>query len=280
MMVQNSYDGKATFYIVPTPIGNLDDMTYRAVATLKMVDIIFCEDTRITKLLLDKFDIHKKLICCNDINEEAVKSEVIKYLSNGLNVGFVSDRGTPLVSDPGFKSVVEVVKNNYNVVCLPGATAFVPAIVCSGIYPIPFIFYGFLNSKKNARDKELMKLKNIEYTLIFYEAPHRLIKTLESLKEQFGNRNISIVRELSKLHEEVFRGDMVTAISYFENGVKGELVLVVEGNKDVSKYNDMSIKEHVDLYIKTGDSVMDAIKIVAKERNMRKSDVYNEYHNL
>lgn len=278
MMWQNSYDGKPTLYLVPTPIGNLEDMTFRSIEVLKSVDVIFSEDTRVTLVLLNHFDIKKKLISLHDHNEDMVKDKVLSYLKDNKNVAIVTDRGTPIVSDPGYKTVKYVSDNGYNVVGLPGACAFVPAFIVTGLPSEHFLFYGFLNSKDSKMREELNNLKNFENTIIFYEAPHRLIKCLQAILDVFGDRYVSISKEISKLHESVFRGNISDAIKSFDV-VKGEYVIVVDGFKRNSDdYSNLSVVEHVNMYIKSGLYVMDAIKMVAKERNIPKSEIYKEYH--
>lgn len=276
-MRQSSYDGRASLYLIPTPIGNLDDITIRALNTLKMVDIILCEDTRETGKLLKKYDIKKRLVSCHEFNEEKVKSVVVNDLKTGLNIGLVTDQGTPIISDPGYIVVKEVIANNLNVVSLPGATAFVPALTSSGIFPSQFLFYGFLNSKDSKQKTELQSLKNLNCTLIFYEAPHRLKNTLTNMLNVLGNRNISISREISKIHEEILR-DKISNLIDVADTLKGEFVLVVDGNHDVVDYSEMSIIEHVKLYVEDGMDEKDAIKLVAKERQVAKSIIYKEYH--
>lgn len=278
MMWQNSYDGKPTLYLVPTPIGNLEDMTFRSIEVLKSVDVIFSEDTRVTLVLLNHFDIKKKLISLHDHNEDMVKDKVLSYLKDNKNVAIVTDRGTPIVSDPGYKTVKYVSDNGYNVVGLPGACAFVPAFIVSGLPSEHFLFYGFLNSKDSKMREELNNLKNFENTIIFYEAPHRLIKCLQAILDVFGDRYVSISKEISKLHESVFRGNISDAIKSFDV-VKGEYVIVVDGFKrNNDDYSNLSVVEHVNMYVKSGLYVMDAIKMVAKERNIPKSEIYKEYH--
>lgn len=278
MMWQNSYDGKLTLYLVPTPIGNLEDMTFRSIEVLKSVDVIFSEDTRVTLVLLNHFDIKKKLISLHDHNEDMVKDKVLSYLKDNKNVAIVTDRGTPIVSDPGYKTVKYVSDNGYNVVGLPGACAFVPAFIVSGLPSEHFLFYGFLNSKDSKMREELNNLKNFENTIIFYEAPHRLIKCLQAILDVFGDRYVSISKEISKLHESVFRGNISDAIKSFDV-VKGEYVIVIDGFKRNSDdYSNLSVVEHVNMYVKSGLYVMDAIKMVAKERNIPKSEIYKEYH--
>ena len=277
-MWQKSYDGVQSLYLIPTPIGNMEDMTYRAVKTLEMVDVIFCEDTRVTQNLLTYFNIKKKLISLHDHNEDVVKDKVLSYLEDKKNVGIVTDRGTPIISDPGYKTVKYVSDKGYNVIALPGACAFVPALIASGLSPQPFLFYGFLDSKYEKRKKELEKLKFNTNTIIFYEAPHRILKTMELMLEVFGDREVSLSREISKQYESVYRGNISLLLPTLE-GIKGEFVIVVSGNnEDELLKEDKSIVEQVEFYIKNNMSVMDAIKMVAKDNNMKKSDVYDEYH--
>lgn len=276
-MRQSSYDGRASLYLIPTPIGNLEDITIRALNTLKMVDVILCEDTRETGKLLKKYGVKKKLVSCHEFNEEKVKSVVVNDLKTGLNIGLVTDQGTPIISDPGYIVVKEVIANNLNVVSLPGATAFVPALTSSGIFPSQFLFYGFLNAKDSKQKTELQSLKNLNCTLIFYEAPHRLKNTLTNMLNVLGNRNISISREISKIHEEILR-DKISNLIDVADTLKGEFVLVVDGNHDVVDYSEMSIIEHVKLYVEDGMDEKDAIKLVAKERQVAKSIIYKEYH--
>lgn len=277
-MNQKSYDDSASLYLIPTPIGNLDDITVRALKTLESVDFILCEDTRETGKLLSKYNIKKKLVSCHEFNEDKIRSYVVDELRKGLNIGLVTDQGTPIISDPGYIVAKEVIKSGFNVVSLPGATAFVPALTMAGIDPSPFIFYGFLNAKESKKRKELEGLKSFKYTMIFYEAPHRLKNTLESMLAVFGDRYISISREISKIHEEVLR-DRISNLIEIADSLKGEFVLVVEGNHDVVDFSHMSILEHVKLYVDDGMSEKEAIKLVAKERDVAKSIVYSEYHN-
>lgn len=276
-MSQKSYDHTATLYLIPTPIGNLEDITLRSLKHLKEVDYILCEDTRTTGSLLKKYEIKNSLVSCHEFNEDVVKTRVVQDLIDGKNIGLVTDQGTPIVSDPGYKIVEEVVKHQLNVVALPGATAFVPALITSAIAPSPFLFYGFLNAKDAKQKKELESLKNISVTMIFYEAPHRIQKTLMNMLTVLGNRRISVSREISKLYEEIYRGSITDVLEELENP-KGEMVIVIEGNQEQKQYDNMTIMEHIQLYLDDGMSEKDAIKVVAKERNVAKSIIYREYH--
>lgn len=278
-MLQKSYKNENALYLIPTPIGNLDDITIRSLKLLREVDILLCEDTRVTGSLLKKYDIKQKLISCHEYNEDSIKYDVVKYIQDGLKVGLVTDQGSPIISDPGFRVVQEVIDNGYSVIGLPGATAFVPALISSGIAPSKFLFYGFLNSKNSKQKQELEALKLYPYTMIFYEAPHRIINTLENMRKIFGNRHISLSREISKLYEEVYRGTIDEVLGNFDK-LKGEFVLIVEGNTEQVDFSDIDIISHVKLYLDDGLSEMDAFKKVAKERGISKSIVYKEYNDF
>lgn len=276
-MRQSSYDGTPSLYLIPTPIGNLDDITVRALKILESVDFILCEDTRESSKLLNHFKIKKKLVSCHEYNENNIKDYVVSELKSGKNIGLITDQGSPVVSDPGFVVAKCVIDSGFNVVALPGATAFVPALTSSGLPPSPFLFYGFLQTKESKIIHELNKLKSFPSTMIFYEAPHRIQKTFEYMLQVFGNRKITIHREISKLHEEICRGTIQELIPIVSK-LKGEFVLVVDGNHDVVDYSSMSVLEHVRLYLDDGMSEKDAIKLVAKERGVAKSIIYKEYH--
>ena len=276
-MSQKSYDNKPTLYLIATPIGNMEDITYRAINVLKSVSVIFSEDTRVTNQLLSYYNIKNKLISSHQYNEKDNIEKLLKYLNDGQDVGLVTDRGTPIISDPGYYLAKAAINNNYNVVSIPGATAFVSALITSNIDAQPFTFFGFLNSKSSKRKKELEELKNNKYTLIFYESPHRLIDTLNDMLKILGNRNISISREITKKFEEIYRGTISDVINELDV-LKGEFVIVVEGNKDVNDFSNLSILDHVNLYIENGLDSKEAIKKVAHERKLNKNEVYREYH--
>lgn len=278
-MSQKSYNNTPTLYLVPTPIGNMEDITLRAINILKSSEVIFSEDTRVTALLLKKLEISKKLISNHNYNEEENKKKLKEYLDSGYSVALVSDRGTPIISDPGYVLSKYAIDLGYNVVGLPGATAFVPALIMSGLSPMPFLFYGFLNNKDGKRKKELEELKYLSSTLIFYEAPHRIEKTLENILEILGNRQISISREISKRFEEVYRGTVQEVIKQIVD-IKGEIVIIVDGNKQGENYDNLTIIEHVNSIIALGNTSKEAIKIVANKRGINKSIVYNEYHGI
>ena len=276
-MIQKSFNDTPSLYLIPTPIGNLDDITVRSLNTLKTVDVILCEDTRDTGLLLSHYDIKKKLVSCHEYNEDKIIDNVVGMLKEGLNVGLVTDQGTPIISDPGYIVSRGVIEAGYNVISLPGATAFVPALTSSGIEPSPFLFYGFLNSKSSKQKTELVSLKNLKYTIIFYESVHRMKETLKNMLEVLGDRKIAVCRELSKIHEEIVRDNISNIIPLVDN-MKGEFVIVVEGNKEIVDFSELDVVEHVKMYVEDGLSEMDAIKKVAKERGVAKSVIYSEYH--
>lgn len=275
-MSQKSYDGSPTLYLVPTPIGNLGDITLRGIEVLKLSEVIFSEDTRETKKLLDCYGINKKLISCHKFNEDEVYKKILNYLDDGFNVSIVTDRGTPSISDPGYVSTFKVIKEKYNVVCLPGSTAFTPAVVMSGLNPNKFLFYGFLDSKKSEKKKELESLKTLKYTIIFYESPYRVIETIALIKDIMGDRQISISREISKKYEEVFRGSISEVLDELVDP-KGEFVIVVDGNKEKEDYSNIDLVDHVEKFIKEGLSEKEAIKKVSKLHNLEKNIVYMKY---
>ena len=268
---ENSQYGK--LFLIPTPIGNLSDITYRAIETLKMVDIVYAEDTRETLNLLKYYGISKKIESCHKYSEMKHKDKIVSILKSGKNIGYCTDRGTPLISDPGNYIVDEVIKEGISVIALPGPNALLPAINMSGLSNQRFLFYGFLNSKKTLAKKELIVLKNIKQTLIFYESPYRIVDTLKLILEVFGNRKASIVREISKLHEEVLRSDLETLIKEC-NGIKGEIVLVIEGNNEIIEV-DYDYNKLVNDLIKQGYSKRDAIKEIADQYGINKNKLYN-----
>jgi len=276
-MIQKSYDNSPTVYLIPTPIGNMEDITLRAINILKKVEVLFTEDTRVTGLLLNNLNIKKKLISSHKYNEETNFEKILKYLHDGHDVGIVTDRGTPIISDPGYGLTKFVIENGFNLVCLPGATALIPALAVSGLPADKFLFYGFLDSRQSKRRKELENIKLIKETIIFYESPHRIEETLNDMGNILGNRRISISREISKLYEEVYRGNIWEILKQGIN-IKGEFVIVVSGNNEKVIINQNDYLNEIDVLIKDGIKTNDAIKIVSKKYNLNKSDVYKEYH--
>lgn len=231
-------------YIVPTPIGNLEDMTFRAIRILKEVDLILAEDTRTSAPLLRHFGIDKRVFAHHQHNEHKATAEIIKFLKEGQNIALISDAGTPAISDPGFFLVREAIKHEIEINCLPGATAFVPALVNSGLPNDQFVFEGFLPVKKG-RQTRMKQLAEEERTMIFYESPHRLLKTLTEFAEFFGeDRRVCVSRELSKMYEENVRGTVIEVKSHFENNIlKGEFVICVGGNEESAKNKDKRAKK-------------------------------------
>ena len=265
-------------YICATPIGNLSDITLRVLDTLREVDIIAAEDTRHTLKLLNHFDIKKPLISYFEHNKQYKGAKIINELKQGKNVALVSDAGTPIISDPGEQLVKECIENNIEIESLPGPCACVTAMTLCGLDSKRFMFYGFLQHKSKDKLKELEELKNIKYTLVFYEAPHKLVSTLECIYEVFGNRDIALLREMTKKFQETLRMSVSEAIEYYkEKEPKGEYVLTVSGSEEeISEdFSSLSIEEHVDSYIEEGLSKKDAIKKCAEDRNISKRDVYN-----
>ena len=274
-MNQKSYEESeyGKLYLIPTPIGNMDDITLRAVETLKNVDMIYAEDTRETLALLKKLNITKRVESCHKYSEMMHKDKIINILKEGKNIGYVTDRGTPLISDPGNVIVDEAIKNGITVISLPGPNALLPALNMSGISNERFLFYGFLNSKKSIAKKELIDLKNIKYSLIFYESPYRLKETLKLMLDVFGNRKVSIVREISKIYEEVLRDNIENLLKIVDN-IKGEIVIVVEGNNNIEEDNN-NYEELINDLINKGYSKRDAVKEIADRYNVSKNKIYN-----
>ncbi|WP_078543217.1 16S rRNA (cytidine(1402)-2'-O)-methyltransferase [Litchfieldia alkalitelluris] len=287
MWQQKSFQGTketGTLYLIPTPIGNLEDMTFRAINLLKDVDVIAAEDTRHTKKLCNYFEITTPIISYHDHNKESSGDKIIDLLVEGKNIGLVSDAGLPTISDPGYELVVQAVEKQLHVVPLPGANAALTAMIASGLPTQPFYFFGFLDRQKKEKKNQLEKLKHLDSTLIFYEAPHRLKETLQIIKDVLGNRKISVSRELTKKFEEFIRGDLESVIDWSkEDQIRGEFCLIVEGSFDEETLEDewwidLTIMQHIEHYINEGMSSKDAIKEVSKVRQLPKREVYNEYH--
>ena len=270
-------------YIVSTPIGNLKDMTFRAVEVLKEVDLIAAEDTRHTRELLNHFNIDNKLISYHEHNKYEKTTEIIDLLKSGLNVALVTDAGTPIISDPGNELVKEVSSNDIEITAIPGACAAINALVLSGMDARTFLFIGFLSNDNKLRKMQLSDLLNETRTMIFYISPHDLIKDLKLIIQTFGeDRNASLSREMTKIYEETVRGSLKEILEYFENKkVMGEFVLVVEGiskdilkQSDIDKWQSISIEEHLKIYLNEGLPEKEAIKKLAKDRNIDKREAY------
>lgn len=270
---------KGILYICPTPIGNLEDITLRTIRILKEVDLIAAEDTRHTIKLLNHYNIKKPLISYHEHNKKSKGDLLIEKLKSGQDIGIVTDAGMPGISDPGEDIIHLSIQNGIEVIVLPGPTASIAALVVSGLPTDKFVFEGFLPSKKKDRIKELERLKDETRTIILYEAPHRLLSLLMDMEKVLGNRQISISRELTKIHEETFRGYISEGIEKFEaQKPKGEFVLIVKGAeiKEEDLFQNISIKEHIKLYMEEGLSKKDAVKKVAEDRRMSKNLVYKE----
>ena len=283
-MVKKMELNKGKLYIVGTPIGNLGDITFRAVETLKNCDLILAEDTRQTLKLLNHFDITKHMISYHRHNEDDKIKTVVGFLDEGKDLALVSDAGMPIISDPGQNLVKYLVENNYEIEVVPGVTALATAIVKSGLDSTRFTFEGFLSINKKQRNKRLESLKEEERTMIFYEAPHKILATLKDMYEVLGNRNICIARELTKLHEEHIHTTFKEAIEKIEqDGIKGEIVLLIEGinveekeQKDREELDNISNVELVKEYISQGMDKKESIKKVAKLKGINKNEVYKD----
>ena len=270
---------KGTLYIVATPIGNLDDITLRAIKTLQEADLIAAEDTRHTLKLLNHLEISKPMISYHRHNEETKSNVLIEKLQEGQNIALVSDAGTPGICDPGEEVIKKCIELGINIVPIPGACAMINSLICSGIDTKEFTFLGFLPLNKKLRKKKLEEIEKENKTIIIYEAPHKLKNTLEDLDLALNNRQIVLVREITKIHEEFIRGNIDEIIQKAEN-LKGEIVLIIEGNKEVEEensLNNLTIEEHYKFYEEQGLSKKDIIKKVAKDRNMNKNDVYQQF---
>lgn len=272
-------------YLCATPIGNLGDVSSRCIEVLNSVDMIAAEDTRHTLKLLNHFGISKPMTSYHEHNKREKGEYLISLLKEGKNIALVSDAGTPAISDPGEDLVKLCIENDLEVTSIPGPVAAINALILSGLSARRFSFEGFLSVTKRRKHEHLESLKNDTHTLIFYEAPHKLITTLSDMLEIFGDRKIALVRELTKIHEDIFRTTLSGALEYYsEKSPRGEYVIVVEGATESEAetqeqwWCDLSIKEHVDEYIKRGENSKDAIKSAAKDRGLSKRDVYNEYH--
>ncbi|MCI6357448.1 MAG: 16S rRNA (cytidine(1402)-2'-O)-methyltransferase [Erysipelotrichaceae bacterium] len=261
-------------YLIPTPIGNLEEMNPRAINILKSVLAIGCEDTRVSKQLLANFGISNKLISCHEHNEEMASEELLKYLETG-NIAYVSDAGYPGISDPGHRLVVKALENGFKVSVISGPNAMLNALVGSGLDTSHFYFHGFLASKQSARLKELEDLKHKKETMIFYESPHRITDTLLDLKDVLGNRKACIARELTKRFEEFIREDLNTLASLDANTLKGEMVIVVDGEKEDKQINLDVVLSYAKELIKNGVNTKLAAKLASEKYNVSKNVIYN-----
>lgn len=288
MWQQKSFENeehKGILYLVPTPIGNLEDMSFRAVRILKEADYIAAEDTRNTKKLCHFYDIHTPLISYHEHNKSVSGEKLIEKLRDGAKIALVSDAGMPAISDPGYELASSAIEESIAVVPLPGANAALTSLIASGLPSQPFYFYGFLNRQKKEKRKELEELKKQTATLIFYESPHRLKDTFAIMLEVLGNRRISVCRELTKKYEEFIRGSLKEIKDWSEiDEIRGEFCLIVEGTDEIEEeentwWENFSIEEHVNHYISLKKvTAKEAIKQTAKDRGLNKRDVYQAYH--
>ena len=274
---QKSFENdRATLYLVPTPIGNLSEMSPRALEVLNSVDVIACEDTRTSGTLLKHFDIHARLIACHNFNEQSSVKGIIALMEEGKNVALISDAGYPLINDPGQRVVSEVSEMGFNVVPVSGPSAFLNAWVASGLIAQPFLFVGFLPQGNGERKKKLMEYRDYPMTMIFYEAPHRIDRMLETCLEVLGDRKCTLARELTKKHEEFIRGTISEVLSIVDD-IRGEMVILIEGKQtsDDDSLQEEDILTMVNTYINEGMSTKDAIKATVKATGLSKNEVYN-----
>ena len=266
-------------YLVATPIGNLEDITFRAIRILKEVDLIAAEDTRQTLKLLNHYEIKKPLISYHRHNEEIKVDNLVKKLKEGENIAVVSDAGTPAISDPGEIIVKEALKEGIKIVPIPGACAAINALIASGLDTKEFTFYGFLSINKKIRKETLEKIKYENKTIILYEAPHKIRATLQDLEKVLENRKIVIARELTKIHEEFMRGTVSEILQKYEQP-KGEHIIIIEGSsiknedKELEMLNEMSVEEHYKFYENKGLEKNEIIKKIAKDRKVSKNEIY------
>ena len=273
-------ENRGKLYLVATPIGNLDDITYRAVNILKQVDLIAAEDTRHSLKLLNHLEISKPLISYHRHNEENKTELLINKLLEGENIALITDAGTPAISDPGEEIVKHAIKNNIEIIPVPGACALINALICSGLKTKEFCFYGFLPLNKKLRKNKFEEIKKEAKTIILYEAPHKINQTLKDIHSELGDVNIVIARELTKIHEEFIRGKISEIINNYTE-LKGEIIILIEGNEKIDDENDfknilnkMTIEEHYEFYKKQNFEKKEIIKKISKDRNVNKNEIY------
>ena len=272
MKRNKSFNGnRPVLYLIATPIGNLKEMSPRALEVISEMDIIAAEDTRNAFSLLANYGIKKELFSLREHNEKEASKYLLEKIISGKKVAYMSDAGYPCVSDPGYLLVKEMINNDICVSTVSGSSAFINALVASGLETKHFFFYGFLSAKENEAKEEILSLKNYKDTLIFYEAPHRINKTLNLLKDNLGNREVCLARELTKVNEEYIRGTLDELVDIDESTIKGEIVLIVAGNKEEKTVEDEKIVARVTYFIKLGLSQKDAINVVSEEFNVNKN---------
>lgn len=275
-MIQRSFqDEKSTLYVVSTPIGNLKDITYRAIEILNEVDAILCEDTRTSKTLLNHYHIQKPLISFHDHNKSEKIDEMITLLNEGKNLAIISDAGTPGINDPGYELIKAVIAFGHHVVSIPGASAILASLVVSGCLIQPFTFIGFLPRKSSSKKEVIESYQKRSETLVIYESPLRVKKTLEDLHHILGDRNLVLARELTKMFETITRTTLKESLSE-DIDTRGEYVIIVEGDQTTFDAS-LSIKDHVLEFIDEGYEEKEAMKMVAKKRQITKSEVYKAY---
>ena len=274
--MENEVQGE--LYIVATPIGNLEDITLRAIKILKQIDLVAAEDTRHTLKLLNHLEISKPLISYHRNNEEVKSDILIEELKKGKKIALVSDAGTPGICDPGEEIIKRCIENDINVIPIPGACAMINALICSGIDTKEFTFLGFLPLNKKNRKLKLEEIKNMNKTIILYEAPHKLLKTLQDLKEILKQRKVVIAREITKIHEEFIRKDLNELIEMAKD-IKGEIIIIIEANKEEKEkdINKLSLEEHYEFYQNKGLDKKEIIKKIAKDRNVNKNEIYKQF---
>jgi len=266
---------KNALYIISTPIGNLSDISKRAIDTFKMLDFLFCEDTRVSGKLLSYLGIKIQTDSFHDFSDKDKEDKILSLLMKGLNVGLVSDAGTPIISDPGYEAVSLAISHGFRVIPIPGATAEVTALTISSLPPKPYLFYGFLEHKKEARATELTSLKDYPFTMVFYESPLRIKNTLKEMYQIFGERKAALSRELTKIYEETIYLNLSEYLS-LPDDLKGEMVLSVHG-KEKEESHDIDIILEMHKIIKDGFSVKEASKLIAEKTNLKASFIYNEF---
>ncbi|WP_026693235.1 16S rRNA (cytidine(1402)-2'-O)-methyltransferase [Peribacillus kribbensis] len=289
MKQQKSFEkegNEGVLYLVPTPIGNLEDMSFRAIRILKEADIIAAEDTRNTKKLCNYFEIETPVLSYHEHNKQTSGRQLVEKMNAGSVVALVSDAGMPTISDPGYELVQDALEAEITVISLPGANAALTALIASGLATQPFYFYGFLSRSTKTRKAELEELKRIQSTFILYESPHRLKETLQNMLAILGDRRVVLCRELTKKYEEFIRGTISEAAEWAaSNEIRGEFCLIIEGSileeekETAAWWQPLSVVEHVEFYIQNKNMTSkEAIKETAKDRGLQKRDVYNAYH--
>jgi len=276
MKRSSMYETSGILYVISSPIGNLKDITFRAIETIKEVDYLFSEDTRVTSKLLTHFDINRTLDSFHDYSDKEKENYIMDLLTSGKKVGIISDCGTPLINDPGYELVKRCVDNNIKVVPIPGASASLASIVMSGLPVKPYMFYGFLDHKESKKIKELEELKDYPVTIVYYESPNRIHETIKDMYKVFGDRKCALLREITKMYEEAIHFNL-SEYDMLPADLKGEMVIVVEGKNKEIVNEEIDVNKEMDRLIKDGFSVKEASKMLSSKAIMKSSDIYNEY---